>query len=152
MEDGKFKVEKINKHFEILLDLHVLMFPVSENNLFRGWSTCICVCYHSKTNYLLESFCENLTNNLYTGTHKRFRKYYGLRMEFANSFQCILTALNIMKWTHVLNMVKSIQSTEYRTNNIYKLSTWSCEGFQIYLWLLLEMAEGFLCSFMQILK
>ena len=30
---------------EILMDLHVLRSPESENHIFSGWSMCTCVCY-----------------------------------------------------------------------------------------------------------
>ena len=35
---------------EILMDLHDLGAPVSENHIFSGWSVCFCVCVCEKEN------------------------------------------------------------------------------------------------------
>ena len=31
---------------EILMDLHVMRSPESENHIFSVWSVCLCVCFH----------------------------------------------------------------------------------------------------------
>ena len=40
---------------EILIDLHVMRSPESENNIFSIWSVCVCACvryqHYSKKNY-----------------------------------------------------------------------------------------------------
>ena len=84
---------------KILMDLHVLRSPESENHIFRDWSMyvllCLRVCYHnSKANHrrsfkfnilhlyymqmLLETFYGDRTKTLCTGAHKRNAIHYGL--------------------------------------------------------------------------
>ena len=81
---------------DILMDLHLLKSPKSENHIFNGWSVCVRVCYHlnSKTNYSrnfkfdivhlyhtwmrLETLHEDRTKTLFTG--------YGLCMKFSVRF------------------------------------------------------------------
>ena len=92
------KVLFLNQIFkmEILMDLHVLRSPESENHIFSVWSVslCVCVCacvcllsaylrnklnrnikfgiqhkYHIQM--LLETFHEDRTKTLCTGAHKR---------------------------------------------------------------------------------
>ena len=75
---------------EILMVLHVLRSPESENHIFSIWSVCMCVCdqHNSKTNcsrnikfdilhlyymqMLLETFCKDLTKTPHTGPHNEF--------------------------------------------------------------------------------
>ena len=78
-------------NIEILIDLHVLRSPQSENYIFCVWSVCMCVClcvgyqHNSKANYsrnikfdilhlyhvqmLLETFYKDRTKTLCTGAH-----------------------------------------------------------------------------------
>jgi len=96
------KVLFLGQFFEIefLLFLHVLRSPESENQVFSGWSVCVCVCYqhNSKTNnswktqvgilnrhnkeMLLETFCQDRTRSPYTGIHKIIQIHDGLWEEF----------------------------------------------------------------------
>ena len=85
------KVLLLGQIFElkILMDLHVMRVPESENLIFSVWSVRMCVFYqhNSKTNYsrnikfgilhlydlqmLLEISHKNRTKTLCTGAHKR---------------------------------------------------------------------------------
>ena len=82
---------------EILMDLHLFRYPESGNQVFRGWSDCVPqlpkqlqnklqqklqIWYSTFVSYVFETFCEDRTNNLCIGEHKRNRKLFNLWMEF----------------------------------------------------------------------
>ena len=74
---------------EILMELHVLRSPESENHIFSVWCVCMCVCYqhNSETNnsrifkfgilylyhwqMLLETLYKDRTKTLCAGAHKK---------------------------------------------------------------------------------
>ena len=131
---------------EILRDLHVLRSPESKNHIFRIWSVTVCVCLLSlknklqqkhqiwysafvlhtdtTTTILLETFYGDRTKTLRTRANKRILIYYGLWTKFlVIEFLCIQISLNIMKFTHICNMLKNMKTTECGTNSFHSLST-----------------------------
>ena len=70
---------------------------------------------------------------LFTGAPKRILIHYGLGTQFlVSEFECIQTALRIMKLTYNFAMVKNMQTIEYGMNNIHDLSTGQHKRLQIY--------------------
>ena len=59
-----------------------------------------------------------------------------------SGFSIICTALNIMKITHIFDMVKNLKTTEYGMNSIHGLSTGQYKRIQMYEWLWLKIVEA----------